>query len=187
MTYTFKLVGNLDIMPRMPEIIQAVARSVSNAVKANLVRKDQNSRPDEGMPKSGYYGQAANAVTTTVNGNEATINIPKEGVRLHFYGGTVRPGEGKKALAIPKDPKTAGMRAMEYDPTRQKMALVWPEGSSVGFLVDKKTRKGGRKIDYGKLMYLLVPKATIRADRTILPHEGAIRKAIDEAMEAVKL
>ena len=182
MTYTFQLVGNVDIMPRVPEIIQAVARSVSNTVKANLVRKDQNSRPEAGMPKSGYYGQAANAVTSTVNGNEATINIPKEGIRLHFYGGTVRPGAGKKALAIPKDPKTAGMRAMEYDPTRQKMHLVWPKGSKVGFLVENGK---GRSKASEKLMYLLVPKATIRADRSILPHEGAIRTAIDEAMEAV--
>ena len=185
MTYTFQLVGNLDIMPRMPEIIQAVARSVSNTVKANLRDKDRNSRPEAGMPKSGYYGQAANAVTTTVNGNEATINIPKEGIRLHFYGGTVKPGAGKKALAIPKDPKTAGMRAMEYDPTRQKMHLVWPKGSEVGFLVDKKTRKGGKKIDYGKLMYLLVPKATIHADPTVLPSDETLLNAVSDAMEDV--
>lgn len=187
MTYTFQLVGNVDIMPRVPEIIQAVARSVSNAVKRNLVEKDGRSQPEEGMPKSGYYGQAANAVTTTVSGNEATINIPKEGIRLHFYGGTVRPGEGKKALAIPKDPKTAGMRAMEYDPTHKKTHLIWPEGSKAGFIVEKKVKGKGKKIDYGKVLYLLVPKATIHADRTVLPNEDTIRKAIDKGIKAVQL
>ena len=183
MTYSFQIVANVDLMPRMPEIIQAVARSVSNTVKANLRDKDRNSRPEAGMPKSGYYGQAANAVTTTVSGNEATISIPKEGIRLHFYGGTVRPGAGKKALAIPVDPSVAMIWPSEAGGIATGGAddepyhLIWPKGSDHGWIKDTETND---------LLWLLVPKATIRADRSILPHEGAIRKAIDEAMEAVK-
>ena len=178
-------IANADIAPSKQEILQASARAVSNAVKAHLVEKDGKSAPEDGMPKSGYYGQAAGSVTTEVSGGVATISIPKEGIALHYYGGTVRPGNGKKALAIPKDPKTAGMRAMEFDPTRQKMHLVWPKGSEVGFLVEKKVRKGGKKIDYGKLMYLLVPKATIHADPTVLPSDETLLNAVSDAMEDV--
>lgn len=60
------------------------------------------------FPKSNYYSESADSVTTKVSGDSATVSIEKEGAALHYYGGTVRPKRGK-ALAIPLDPDVASI------------------------------------------------------------------------------
>lgn len=166
-----------DMIPPAGELAQAAGRGVFNEVKLNLVRKDDLSSPAPGMPKTGYYGDAANATTVEWSGTGAKITVAKEGMALHYYGGTVLPGKGKKALAIPKNPAVAGMRAAEFDPGRDKLALVWPKKSKAGTLRDKET---------GKVLYLLIPKATIPADPSVLPDDGAMWDAARDAMEALR-
>ena len=67
-------------------------------------------------------------------------------------------------------------RPGEFDPGRDKLALVWPKGSTTGTLRDRET---------GEVVYLLVSHATIKADETVLPTEEELRDAAFDAMEAV--
>ena len=164
-----------DILASDHELAQAAGRGVSNAVKRHLVERDSRGRSD-GLPRTGYYGDAASGVTTEVSGNRAVVTIHKEGVALHYYGGVVYPMEGHKALAIPKSIQGAGKRPSEADPDRTKFALVWPKGSTTGTLRDKES---------GEVVYLLVPKATIPEDKTILPTEDEMFEAGKSAMEAI--
>ena len=54
--------------------------------------------------------------------------------------------------------------------------MFWPKNSSHGFLKER---------DSGELLYLLVPRATIRADRSVLPDDGELLAAAEEGiMEA---
>ena len=163
-----------DVMPSEQELAQAAGRGVSNIVKRQLVERDQSGRSD-GLPRTGYYGDAASGVTTEVSGSRAVVTIHKEGVALHYYGGVVYPADAK-ALAIPKSPATAGKRPAEADPDHTKFALVWPKGEKTGTLRDKETNE---------VVYLLVPKATIPEDKTILPSEDEMVDAGKSAMEAI--
>ena len=194
-----------DVLPSERELAQAAGRGVSNIVKRRLVDRDRRGRSD-GLPRTGYYGDAASGVTTEmsaktalitihkegvalhyygdaasgvtteVNGSRAVVTIHKEGVALHYYGGVVYPTDGHKALAIPKSIQGAGKRPAEADPDRTKFALVWPKGKTTGTLRDKES---------GEVVYLLVPKATIPEDKTILPTESEMESAGMAAMEAI--
>ena len=161
-----KITVPADILASDHELAQAAGRGVSNAVKRHLVERDSRGRSD-GLPRTGYYGDAAGGVTTEVSGNRAVVTIHKEGVALHYYGGVVYPTDAK-ALAIPKSPATAGKRPKEFDPDRAKLALVWPKGSTTGTLRDKET---------DEVVYLLVSKAPIPADATVLPTDGELEGA----------
>ena len=164
-----------DILASDHELAQAAGRGVSNAVKRHLVERDSRGRSD-GLPRTGYYGDAASGVTTEVSGNRAVVTIHKEGVALHYYGGVVYPTTGHKALAIPKSIQGAGKRPAEADPDHTKFALVWPKGEKTGTLRDKET---------DEVVYLLVSKATIPEDKTILPTEDEMKSAGMAAMEAI--
>ncbi|MBR3072149.1 hypothetical protein [Fibrobacter sp.] len=173
MHLTFKVSSTADMLPPDRELAQAAGRGVSNAVKRHLVERDRRSVPAPGMPRTGYYGDAANSVTTEMNGSVSIVTIHKEGVALHYYGGVVYPTSGHKALAIPQVPAAAGRRPAEIDPSRQQFALVWPKGSTAGTLRDKETND---------VWYLLVAKAAIPADQTVLPTESAMTDAANAAI-----
>ena len=170
-----KITVPADILASDHELAQAAGRGVSNAVKRHLVERDRRGRSD-GLPRTGYYGDAASGVTTEVSGNRAVVTIHKEGVALHYYGGVVYPTDGHKALAIPKSIQGAGKRPAEADPDHTKFALVWPKGEKTGTLRDKET---------DEVVYLLVSKATIPEDKTILPTEDEMKSAGMAAMEAI--
>ena len=170
-----KITVPADILASDHELAQAASRGVSNAVKRHLVERDSRGRSD-GLPRTGYYGDAASGVTTEVSGNRAVVTIHKEGVALHYYGGVVYPTNGHKALAIPKSIQGAGKRPAEADPDHTKFALVWPKGEKTGTLRDKET---------DEVVYLLVSKATIPEDKTILPTESEMESAGTAAMEAI--
>jgi len=165
-----------DLVPPAEELAKAGGRGISNAVKRHLVARDEARPPKDAMPKSGYYGKAASGVTTDAHGNIAVVTVPKEGMALHYYGGVVYPTAGHKALAIPKVAATAGKRPADYDPDRSKLALVWPKGSKTGTL---------RSRDNGEVFYILVRKAKIEADKTVMPTDGELENAAIAAMEAI--
>ena len=175
MHFDLKITVPADILASDHELAQAAGRGVSNAVKRHMVERDSRGRSD-GLPRTGYYGDAAGGVTTEVSGNRAVVTIHKEGVALHYYGGVVYPTEGHKALAIPKSIKGAGKRPSEIDPDRTKFALVWPKGKTTGTLRDKET---------DEVVYLLVSKATIPEDKTVLPTDAELESAGMSAMEAI--
>ena len=174
MHFDLKITVPADILASDHELAQAAGRGVSNAVKRHLVERDSRGRSD-GLPRTGYYGDAASGVTTEVSGSRAVVTIHKEGVALHYYGGVVYPTDAK-ALAIPKSPATAGKRPKEFDPDHTKFALVWPKGKTAGTLRDKET---------DEVVYLLVSKAKIKEDKTVLPTDAELESAGMSAMEAI--
>lgn len=148
-------------------LAQAAARGILDLTREHL--RARNARSSSGvMPKSNYYADAAESVTVGTDKNSATVTIDKEGVALHYYGGTVKPK--KKALAIPKSPIVAGVWPSEMG---GDLDLVWPKGKKSGTLRDKVS---------GEILYLLVPKVTIRADRSVLPSDEAYYAAASEAI-----
>lgn len=163
-----------DLLPPDAVLAQAGARGVSNLIVRHLRARPANRR---GFPSSGYWADAADSVSVLPSsGGVAAVEIAKEGVALHYEGGTVLPKDGGKALAIPlaaevygKNPrKWSGFRRGDEADGDDILQLFWPKNSAHGFLKHR---------DTGELYYLLVPKATIKADPGVLPSDGELEAA----------
>lgn len=150
---------------------EAAGAGISNLIIEHLRERNQNSVHPQGFPKSDYWADAADSVTTDVTGGKATVTVQKEGAALHYYGGTVYPK--KKALAIPQHPSVADIWPSEYAGTGGDLELIWPKGSTTGRLVDKES---------GDTLWLLISKATIREDKTVLPTDEQMNEAAAQAI-----
>ena len=170
--------GDLErCVPSAGVLAQAASRGMEVLVRRHLRKRDATASHKPGFPSSGYWLDAADATTSRAEGATAIVEVDKEGVALHYEGGTVRPK--KKALAIPIDPAVAGTWPSEANGVStggaddEPYALIWPKGSSHGFIKDTET---------GDLLWMLVPKATIKADATVLPTDAEIFKAAEDAV-----
>ena len=160
-----------DLVISANQAAEAARMGVSELVREHLRGRNAATPPKPGFRKSDYWADAADSVTSEVRGSTATVTVEQEGAALHYYGGTVYPR--KKALAIPIDPSVAGIWPSEASALTDHIAMFWPKNSSHGFLKDSET---------GDLLWLLVSKATIKADPSVLPTDGEI---LDAAAEAI--
>lgn len=167
---TFKVKVPDDLVISAKDAADAAAFGVTELITQHLRDRNASSTHPAGFPKSDYWADAADSVQTTVSGSKATVTIEKEGVALHFEGGTVYPK--KKALAIPLDPVVGDVWPSEVP---GELDVFWPKNSSHGFLKDPET---------SDLLYLLVPKATIPADKSVLPSDEQILQAALDAIWA---
>lgn len=184
MRLDFKIAeGNLDLLPDKRILAEAAARGVSDAIVRHLRGKPSNRR---GFPTSEYYADVADSVSVVASGDHAAVEISKEGAALHYEGGTVRPREGRGALAIPLAAQVYGRSPGEWSGFRRGdepgeddvLQLMWPKNATHGFLKDR---------DTGELLYLLVHEARIPRDPNFLPSEEALHAAGEEAiMEVIR-
>jgi hypothetical protein len=175
-------VTHADLLPPDNVLAEAGARGVSNLIVRHLRARPANRR---GFPSSGYWADAADSVSVKPgSGKSAAVEISKEGVALHYEGGIVRPDAGGKALAIPLAAQVYGKNPSEWSGFQRGdeadsddiLQMFWPKNSPHGFLKER---------DSGELLYLLVPRATIRADRSVLPTDDQLLAAAEDAiMEA---
>lgn len=173
-----------DIMPSARELAQAAGEGIRDCIRQHLTDRSLHTEPNRhGLPHSNYWHKAANTVKVEPQGGSKTIvsigpenddpNEPGQGVALHYYGGVVYPTGGRKALAIPISTEVAGKNPREVNKLTDGIALVWPKNSAHGFLKDENTNE---------LLWLLVPKATIKADKTVLPTDDELVEAAIEGI-----
>lgn len=175
MKLKLNIVTPVDVLPPADELADAARYGIEVLIK-NHLRSRNDSRPPRGlMPKTNYYADAAESVTSAAKNNQVEVTISQEGIALHYYGGTILPVKGK-ALAIPKHPAIYDQKPSEFDPSRMILNCVWPKGKTAGTLRHKKT---------GEIYYLLLPKANIPADETVLPPKDEMLSAANKAMESI--
>lgn len=165
---------NPDVL--VPEIriaAEAAARGIEVLVIEHLRKKNAATKPNKfGLPKTNYYATAAEDVASSVSGKTARVEVNAPGIVLKYTGGTIRPK--KKALAMPISPAVHGIWPSERG---GDLTMIWPKGKSRGYLKDPETNK---------LLYILLPKVTVRADKTVLPTDDEILSAAENAiMEAL--
>lgn len=161
------------------ELSEAAARGIQQAIVKHLKAKPANRR---GFPTSNYYADVADSVSVIAAGDHAAVEISKEGAALHYEGGTVRPKDGRGALAIPLAAQVYGKMPSEWSGFRRGdepdeddvLQMIWPRNSNHGFLKDR---------DTGELLYLLVHEARIPRDPDFLPNDEALHAAGGEAIE----
>lgn len=177
MTVRLKLRSPERLVGDAHALAEAAARGLEVCVRRHLREKDRTASHRPGFPRSGYYADAARDVAASVEGRVAAVEASKEGLALHYSGGTVYPK--KKALAIPMDPAVAGIWPSEANAIStggaddEPYSLVWPKGSDHGFIKDSET---------GDLLWLLVPKATIKADPSVFPTDEELLDAAESAI-----
>ena len=165
-----RLIDPESLIPDAHVAAEAAVRGVEALIIEHLRKKNDGAKPNRyGLPKSNYYADAAKNVEASVDGATVRVEIDHPGLAMHYEGGTVYPK--KKALALPIDPAVAGIWPSEYS---QDHKLFKTPGGALG------------DADTGKILYILLPKATIPADPSVLPTDTEIFGAVEEAlMEAV--
>ena len=171
-------------LPDDRTLAEAGARGMMNLIYSHLVRRNASSTRRAGMPKSDYWADVADSMKVEAAGKVGVVTIDKEGAALHYYGGIVYPTGGRKALAIPLAAEVAGMRPSEWSGFSHGddaddddiLQLFWPKNSSHGFLKHR---------DTGELLYLLISRATIKADPSVLPDDAALQAAAEDAIGAI--
>ena len=158
------------LIPDAHVAAEAAVRGVEALIIEHLRKKNDGTKPNRnGLPKTNYCADAAKNVEASVDGATIRVEIDHPGLAMHYEGGTVYPK--KKALAIPIDASVAGIWPSEY--SRDHKLFKTP-GGALG------------DADTGKILYILLPKATIPEDKTVLPDDAAIFNAVENAlMEAV--
>lgn len=170
-----RLIDPERLIPDAHTAAEASVDGVERLIKQHLRDKNNATQPNRyGLPKTNYYAEAAKDVAAGVDGNKVNVEISYPGISLHYEGGTVYPTGGKKNIAIPIDPAVAGIWPSEFDPTENHEKTFITPGGAIG---EKET---------GKILYILLPKATIPEDKTVLPTDAEIFGAVENAlMEAV--
>ena len=165
-----RLIDPERLIPDAHVAAEAAVHSVEVLIIKHLRNKNDGTKPNRyGLPKTKYYADAAKNVEASVDDATIRVEIDHPGLAMHYEGGTVYPK--KKALAMPIDPAVAGIWPSEY--SRDHKLFKTP-GGALG------------DADTGKILYILLPKATIPSDQSVLPTDAEIFGAVGEAlMEAV--
>lgn len=169
-----RLIDPERLIPDAHTAAEAAVRGVEALIIDQLRKKNDGTQPNRyGLPKSNYYADAAKNVSASVDGATVRVEIDHPGLAMHYEGGTVYPK--KKALVIPIDASVAGIWPSEANAmaNEDEYALIWPKNSSHGFIKD---------VEQNQLLWLLIPKATIPADKTVLPTDGETLKAAEDAV-----
>lgn len=161
-----RLIDPERLIPDAHTAAEAAVRGVEVLIIEHLRNKNDSTKTNRwGMPKTKYYADAAKNVEASVDGATIRVEIDHPGLAMHYEGGTVYPK--KKSLAMPIDPAVAGIWPSEY--SRDHKLFKTP-GGALG------------DADTGKILYILLPKATIPADQSVLPTDAEIFGAVEEAL-----
>ena len=169
-----RLIDPERLIPDAHVAAEAAVRGVEALIIEHLRNKNDGTKPNRwGMPKTNYYADAAKNVEASVDGATVRVEIDHPGLAMHYEGGTVYPK--KKALAIPIDASVAGIWPSEANAyaNEDEYGLIWPKNSAHGFIKD---------VEQNQLLWLLIPKATIKADKSVLPTDEETLNTAEEAV-----
>ena len=169
-----RLIDPERLIPDAHVAAEAAVRGVEALIIEHLRKKNDGTKPNRNvLLKTNYYADAAKNVEASVDGATVRVEIDHPGLAMHYEGGTVYPK--KKALAIPIDASVAGIWPSEANAyaNEDEYALIWPKNSSHGFIKD---------VEQNQLLWLLIPKATIPADKSVLPTDEETLKTAEEAV-----
>jgi len=198
-----KALGNVL---RPQQLRPIVGRSARNAFVAHFRAKNTRSPNRFGARRTNYYLGAARATSFQPVGDGVVISVAQIGIRLHYYGGTVRAGRGissfsgkpTKFLTIPARAEAHGKRASEFPDLivlrrgdhqfGEPYALARKVTQSVKHVTTKRLGRTSRE-DYesatmvtsytgGEILFWLKREVRVPADPDILPQPLDIGAAI---------
>lgn len=148
----------------------ALASRLVDELQAHFIKK--NALPNKmGARKSDFWKSISQATqVASISDDGAVVAVADKRFRIHYYGGTIKPGPGKKALTIPLIPEARGLFARSYEQaTGNELFII--KGKSNLY---EKTSNGIRAV------YALRKFVTIDKDDDALPSAADIEAALAE-------
>jgi hypothetical protein len=148
----------------------ALASRLVDELQAHFIKK--NAKPNKmAAKKTDFWKSIAQATQVlSVAETEAIVAVADARFRIHYYGGTIKPGPGKKALTIPLIPEARGLFARSYEAaTGHDLFII--KGKSNLY---EKTTNGIRAV------YALKKSVFIPQDHDALPATADIEAALAE-------
>lgn len=188
----------VDAAFRPARVLPVVGRAASEATRGHFFARDRTHANKSDFPRSHFWTQAAEATAHKVEGDTVLVSVNKPGVVLQFAGGVVEP-QTVKYLTIPVHAEAYGRRAREFDDLEVAFGKggkpygLRREAREVRDVRQARQPRGQAgataKPPPGPLLYLLVKKATIEPDDSVLPtaedYRAAVQDALDDYLDAV--
>lgn len=155
-----------------PVIGQAAAR-----VFVRHLRRLDRQRPNRlGGARQHFYNAAAQGTSWAPVVDGVLVSIASVGIRQRYFGGTIKPGPGKRLLAFPIHPESYGKTTKDF-PDMYRIFNHEGRPSALARPVP------GRA--FGEILFALAPQVVQKADPTVLPPDAEVLAAADKAMDSV--
>lgn len=180
--------ARLDEAMKPENLMQVFARSVQNAVRDNFDELESSRQNRIGGERTHYYSRAREGTSYTIESDDtAIVHVRQIGMRLHYYGGVVRPGvnsssttgQPTKYLTIAASPESYGHRAADFP----EMDVLW--GSSGPYALARVEQKTlatvtarGAKTANTEILFWLVKEAHFEADKSVLPSGDVLNSSV---------
>lgn len=168
-----------------------IGRGVANLFQGHFISLDARRANSLGGKRTHFYGDAAEATSSSGTDAEAIVTVAQQGIRQRLLGGTIRPGAGKKYLTIPARAEAYGKRAREFKDLRfvklkngRGMLVAGELTGATGKISKKGELQFRAGSEEGVVMYWLVPSVAQKADRGVLPSDEAIRASVEKTIDA---
>ena len=156
-------------------MLQRLGKELERQLKAHFSQREKDSPNKQGFPRSHFWNREVRDKTALreATADKATVGINSRQFAFKINGGTIRPGPGRRLLAIP-------LRAEAYG--------VYPRAGTIPGLFFKKM-SGGRMYLAApdgqslRVYWRLVPSVTIPADPRALPKPEVLRAALESRAE----
>lgn len=165
-------------------ILAAAAQAVAKTLKRHFLARETEPnafgwRKRHFWKREGFDNTAVD--TASITDERATVLVSSRAIAHKLKGGTIRPGPGKKALAIPLTERAylAGSPRLGVIPGLFLLKRGKDQFMPRAFLATK--GEDGKP----QVQYLLVPSVTQRADPRTLPEPPVLQAAAQQAAEAV--
>lgn len=154
-------------------MLALASRAVLRLVKDHFADRERGSPNKKGFPRTHFWRREGHdkSAVVSLTPDQAVIGIGSPAIGMRYTGGTIRPGPGKRFLAIPLTAEAYGRRPSE----RHIPGLFVRRVLSRAFLA---TRDGAAL----RVHYLLVRSVVQPADPDTLPRPSRINRVVQDAV-----
>lgn len=178
-------IGYRDLMtPKLRSILESLSpqqrkmmltrlgKELEVLLKKHFAKRDQEGN-QQGFPRSHFWAREVRAKTAfrEATDTKATVGVDSPAFAFKLSGGTIRPGPGRRALALPMRGEAAGVL-----PRSGVIPGLFPIRSSVLGKAWLAAREGGALRFY----FRLVPSVHQDKDPDALPPEADLKAALEE-------
>lgn len=159
------------------QMLTRLGKELEVRLKAHFARRDQEPNK-QGFPRQHWWAREVRAKTALreATADKAVVGIDSRPFAFRLRGGTIRPGPGRRLLAIP-------MRAEAYG--------VLPRANTIPGLTLMKTKQGQLFLGtpdpddtrFPRYYFRLVPRVHQQADPRALPPAAELQAAIEARAE----
>ncbi len=143
--------------------------------------------PNKLGKSTGFWADSVRSTVATATDNGCVISINKLGFRQRYYGGEIKPVNGKY-LAIPARSEFYGARPREFTNLRFLLfksgtaALVINEGGAEKITGLNSSRSAGGQKSAGTVAFWLVKSVNQTGNPNIIPSDAAITQTALDAI-----